>query len=296
MMDGILLLNKPKGMTSHDCVNRVRRLFKTKKVGHTGTLDPNVTGVLPICINNATKIIQFMELDTKSYQAVISIGTSTSTEDSEGEVIEQNLSYKKITRDEILDVLNSFLGKQKQIPPMISSVKVNGKKLYQYARENKTVERPVRDIEIFEIELLSKESIFEGNEVTFEFRVHVSKGTYIRTLAVDIGQKLGYAAHLKDMIRTQSGQFKLEDCVTFEEIEQADVQLISIYEALKDRFMITCDNQLEEKIKNGKKLKNIHQQDEIVFVNQHQEVIGIYKIDENNQELIKPIRVLKTNG
>jgi tRNA pseudouridine55 synthase len=291
-MNGIILLNKPKGLTSHDCVNRIRRIAKTKKVGHTGTLDPSATGVLPICINDATKIIQFMEFDTKEYIAEVSLSHTTTTEDADGEVLEEDLSHKKLSREKLGEVIKQFLGKQKQIPPMISSIKVNGKKLYQYARENKEVERPVRDIEVFEIELLDDRELYEGTEIVFRFRAHVSKGTYIRTLAVDIGKTLGFPAHLKSLIRSKSGQFKLEDCVTLEELEQGELKLVSIYEALKRFPMVVADETLKQKIFNGQKLSHIYEKDEIVFVDENKQVLAIYHVDEKNPKGLKPTRVL----
>ena len=230
-MNGLLLLDKPQGMTSHDCVNRIRRIFQTKKVGHAGTLDPDATGVLVIAINRATKILQFLENDAKVYEATITLGTRTTTEDASGEVVEEDLSYKSISRDRLIDTLNQFLGKQTQIPPMVSAVKVKGKKLYEYARQNQAVKRPERTIEVFRLELLDENEIFAGEMVSFRILARVSKGTYIRTLATDIGKQLGYPAHLKTLRRIKSGTFTIERCVTFEAIEAGQFHLISMKEA-----------------------------------------------------------------
>lgn len=292
-MNGILLLNKPKNMTSHDCVNRIRKIFHTKKVGHLGTLDPNVTGVLPLCINDATKIIQFIENSKKEYIATISIGKSTNTEDSDGEVITNNLDLKSITRDQLLDILNTFLGTHSQVPPMISSIKVNGKKLYEYARKNIEVERPVRQITIYELELLSKEDIFVGKDLEFVIRVLCSKGTYIRTLAVDIGKRFDYPAHMKKLIRTKSGDFSLENCFTFEEIEKGYYKLISLYDALNNYPMIEVDQHIKEKISHGQKLENNYSFEftTIVFCDILKNVLAVYEKDHHNDSLIKPIRV-----
>jgi tRNA pseudouridine55 synthase len=293
-MDGIILLHKPKGLTSHDCVNKIRRIMKTKKVGHTGTLDPSATGVLPICINDATKIIQFMEFDSKEYIAEVSLSHTTTTEDADGAVLEEDLSFKHLTREKLQATLKQFLGKQKQIPPMISSIKVNGKKLYQYARENKEVERPIRDIEVLDIELLDDQAVYEGTEIVFRFRAHVSKGTYIRTLAVDIGKVLGYPAHLKSLIRSKSGQFKLKDCVRFEDLESGNVKLVSIYEALRGFGfpMLVANDELKQKIFNGQKLPHQYGEEELVFIDENNHVLAIYRVDEKNQNLLKPTRVL----
>lgn len=295
-MDGILLIDKPMGMTSHDCVNRVRRLFSTKQVGHAGTLDPSATGVLVIALNRATKILQFLENDSKAYEATISIGKSTSTEDAEGEVLEKDLTPKEFSREDVLQILKRFLGKQEQMPPMISAVKVNGKKLYEYARKNQEVKRPVRLIEVYSIELLDEVEIFRGEEVTFSFRVHVSKGTYIRTLGVDIGKALGYPAHLKALRRVQSGVFSIERCHTFEQVEKGVFSLISLNEALKGLPQVKVSEEIKTRILNGQKLPREEGIEEVVFVDQMDEVIAIYGVDPNHSHLIKPIRVLANNS
>ena len=154
-MDGVLLLDKPAGMTSHDCVNIVRKVLKTKKVGHTGTLDPSVTGVLPICVGRATKISQFLTANEKEYLGEVTIGFSTTTEDADGELVEEKRVDRTITKEEVEAVLKSMLGSSIQVPPMYSAVKVNGKKLYEYARAGLEVERPRREVTIYELELLA---------------------------------------------------------------------------------------------------------------------------------------------
>ena len=234
-MDGILLINKTTGMTSHDVVMKIRKLLKTKKVGHCGTLDPDATGVLVICVNKATKAIQFLTADSKEYIATLSLGKSTDTYDASGKVLEEK-EFNGIKNLE--EVLNSFVGKQKQLPPIYSAIKVNGKKLYEYARENKEVEIKPRDIEIKEIELLK----VEDNEITF--RVLCSKGTYIRSLCVDIANKLGYPGHMKSLMRSQSGDFKLEDCFTLEDVEQGNYHLISMDDAFTSFDKMVVDEKI----------------------------------------------------
>ncbi len=295
-MNGILLLNKPKNMTSHDCVNRVRKIFHTKKVGHLGTLDPDVTGVLPICINNATKIIQFIENANKEYIAEVSIGKSTSTEDASGEIIKVDNKLKTITKKHLISVLNSFIGEQIQVPPMISSVKVNGKKLYEYARKNIEVERPKRIVNFYEIELLSNAEVFYGEEINFSIRILCSKGTYIRTLAVDIGEKLGYPTHMKNLVRIKSGPYNLNQCFTFEDILQGNFQLISIFDALKVYKMIEVNDELKHKILNGQRIKKmVDDFTLIVFYDKFKTVIGVYTQDPKNDELLKPVRVFNVS-
>lgn len=185
-MNGVLIINKPKGYTSHDIVNVVRKKLNTKKVGHTGTLDPDATGVLPILIGTATKISKYLIEHKKTYIAIVKLGYKTDTGDSTGKVIKVDEHFQKIDNKKIEDVLASFLGKQKQVPPMYSAIKVDGKKLYEYAREGKTVQVEAREIEIYDICL---EKYNNNDEISF--KVNCSKGTYIRTLCEDIAEKLG---------------------------------------------------------------------------------------------------------
>lgn len=187
-MDGILIINKPKSFTSHDVVNVIRKTLNIKKVGHTGTLDPNATGVLPILIGKATKISKYLIEHDKEYIATIKLGEKTNTGDAEGQVIKKDLNLKNILQElneeNARKVLNLFLGKQKQVPPIYSSIKISGKKAYEYARKGQVIELEPRDIEIYEIELIS---LIEDE---IKFRVYCSKGTYIRTLCEDIAEKL----------------------------------------------------------------------------------------------------------
>ena len=183
-MDGVLIINKPKGFTSHDVVNVLRKALNTKKIGHTGTLDPNATGVLPILVGTATKISKYLIEHDKTYVATIKLGEKTDTGDIEGNIIEQDLNFQSVSCEQIGDVLKTFVGKQKQIPPVYSAIKVNGKKAYEYARQGQAIELEARDIEIYDIKLIK----LEDKEITFE--VSCSKGTYIRTLCEDIAEKL----------------------------------------------------------------------------------------------------------
>src|SRR4051794_15877118 len=187
-MEGILPLYKPAGLTSHDCVFRLRKILKTKKVGHTGTLDPDVTGVLPICIGKATKVAEYITDAGKAYEGEVTIGFSTTTEDASGEVVENKVVDRVISREEILHLFDTFTGEIEQTPPMFSAVKVGGTRLYEYARKGIEVERPTRRVSIYSIELLDDRKEFIGTTVSFRFRVSCSKGTYIRTLAVMIGE------------------------------------------------------------------------------------------------------------
>ena len=225
-MDGILLVNKPAGMTSHDVVNRIRKILHTKKVGHCGTLDPDATGVLVLCIGKATKALQFLMSETKVYQATLFLGTATDTYDSSGQIMEEKAFHG--VRD-VEETLQSFIGKQQQIPPIYSAIKVHGKKLYEYARNQEYVDIQPRTIMIEKIELISQQ------DQSITFQVKCSKGTYIRSLCVDIGKKLGYPAHMTHLIRLASGEFYLEDCYSLEDIEQGHYQFMSLEDAFLKR-------------------------------------------------------------
>ncbi len=296
-MDGILPLWKERGMTSHDCVFKLRKILKTKKVGHTGTLDPGVEGVLPICIGQATRIAEYLTDTGKMYEAVVSIGRTTTTEDAEGETVEQNNDFKSFTRAQILEALQSLTGEIEQTPPMFSAVKVNGKKLYEYARAGQTVERPTRKITIHALELLSDDEIFEGEEVRFSIRIKCSKGTYIRTLAVQIGEALGLPAHMHELVRTMSGTFNADNCLTLaqvaEKMETGDLSfLLPVEYALSDYPQLEIEESIEKKINNGQQLPThplLNEHDKIVFMKngaafaiyiEHPEKPGMMKLDK----------------
>jgi tRNA pseudouridine55 synthase len=295
--NGVLPLHKPRGMTSHDCVAIIRRMLKTRKVGHTGTLDPEVNGVLPICIGKATKIVQYVTDFPKEYVAEISLGKSTTTEDQTGETVEEVAVNSSFTRNEIMTVLQTFTGEITQIPPMYSAVKVNGRKLYEYARAGETVERPERKITIHNIELLDDKETFSGDPLTFSIRVACSKGTYIRTLATDIGKALGYPAHMSSLVRTASGPFTLEDTYTFEQLEELLKEekndfLVSVEEALKHFPKWVVNDKLAQKIKNGAVLDITEDlPDKFVVFDEGGRCLAIYQKHPTKTGLIKPEKV-----
>lgn len=222
-MDGVLIVNKPLGKTSFDIVRDVRKEYNTKKVGHIGTLDPMASGVLPILVGKATKLSDYLMDHDKEYIATLKLGIQTNTGDSEGETIEQ-MPVNSISKKTVQDVLLSFLGESEQIPPMYSAIKVNGNKLYELAREGKTVERKPRKIFIDEIELLGID--FQGNEISF--RVVCSKGTYIRTLCEDIASDLGTCGYMKSLKRTRVGNFKIENAGKFIDLPEVLTDVPSI--------------------------------------------------------------------
>jgi tRNA pseudouridine55 synthase len=301
-MEGILPLFKPKGMTSHDCVFKLRKILRMKRIGHTGTLDPEVDGVLPICLGRATKVAEYITDAGKVYEGEVTIGFSTTTEDASGEEVERKAIDHSITRKQVEDVLHQLTGEISQTPPMYSAVKVNGKRLYEYARKGIEVERPTRIVTIYSIELLDDRDTYEGETISFRFRVACSKGTYIRTLAVMIGERLGYPAHMSDLRRTESASFTLDDCKTLSEVE-AMANNGTILDALypMERGLIhlpkyQISDKLVEKVKNGavleipEALQDIKQP--VVLETINHKALAIYMHHPHKPNLMKPTKVL----
>ena len=218
-MNGIINLKKEAGMTSHDAVFKLRKILGTKKIGHGGTLDPDVVGVLPIAVGKATRMVEFMQDEGKVYEGEITLGYSTTTEDASGELVAETPVLAPLDEKLVDEAIASLTGPITQIPPMYSAVKVNGRKLYEYARTGQEVERPERQVTIYSFERTSPIS-YEDKLARFTFRVKCSKGTYIRTLSVDLGEKLGYAAHMSHLTRTSAAGLRLEDSLTLEEIAE----------------------------------------------------------------------------
>ena len=265
-MNGILLVNKPKGMTSHDVVNKLRRILHMKKIGHTGTLDPNAEGVLMVLLGNSCKILPFIKNDIKEYVAKMTFGYTSDTLDIWGNLEEFEIeSYPTV--DEVKDVMNTFMGKQLQIPPMVSAIKVNGKKLYEYAREGIEIERKAREIEIFELDLLSYDK-------DIELRCLCSSGTYIRSLCVDIAEKLGQKGILSSLVRTRIDQFTLDQTYTLEQIENSEYSLLTNYEVLNKYPYIAYDK--IDDVKNGKRIQ-LPCRDDMVMIVSGEEVIAAYQ-------------------
>lgn len=251
-MNGIIVVNKPVGLTSHQVINKIKRILKVKKIGHAGTLDPLASGVLIVLVNDATRLSDYLMADNKEYLATIAIGCSTTTEDCDGEVLEQVVVE---SLDEVLvdDVLSSMIGQNIQTPPMFSAIKQDGKKLYELAREGKTVERKSRQVYLYDLKRTSDIS-FNNHHAYFTYQALVSKGTYIRTLCVDIGKKLGFPAHMKELVRTKSGIFSLDDSYTIKDIENGNFKIIPMIEAMKSYKQINIDSKMYFKVKNGQKL------------------------------------------
>ncbi len=247
-MNGYLLINKPKGLTSHDVIYRVRKIANTKKVGHTGTLDPMATGLMVVCIGTATKAADYITNGNKAYLATMKLGFISDTLDATGNVI--SLPKKEISQEEIREAFHSFLGTYEQVPPMYSAKKIGGKKLYELARKGEIIERKSVPVSILKLEIQS----IENDTITFY--VECSKGTYIRSLIDDIGKKLNYGAIMTDLKRVKSGQFSLENthCFTLEELDEMDDishLLYPVDTAFSDYPKYTASAHFERLIKNG---------------------------------------------
>lgn len=288
-MDGIILINKEKGCTSHDVVNKVKHIFN-EKVGHTGTLDPNATGLLPILVGKGTKLSAYLINHDKEYEVTLKLGIKTDTADSEGKVInEQNVDNSMMQSEKIVKVLDSFIGKQMQTPPIYSAIKINGKKLYEYARKNIEVEIEPRQIEIFSIQL---DEINEDEKIIC-FTVKCSKGTYIRSLCEDIAERLGTIGYMKELNRVKVGIFDIKNSIKIEELENnkdnedfLKRNLISIEELFiklygENNTIFLSDGKLNLFL-NGVKLKYSLKNGDYRIYNEKNEFIGIGSI-QNSQ-------------
>jgi len=276
-MDGVIFLNKEVDITSRDACDKVSRILKTKKVGHAGTLDPFATGLLMVLVNKATRCSMFFDDLSKGYIATITLGEERDSSDPEGKVINTQ-EVPSFSKFEIEKVLNSFLGKQLQTPPMTSAIHVNGRKLYELARKGIEIDRPAREIEIYKIKLLD----YSDNKITFY--THVSKGTYIRVLGSDIAKKLGTIGYLTTLIRSEVGPFKLEDALDINEVNEN--KIIPTFEVL-NRFceVKKVDTKLATDIKNGKiKKMTCHSDKHYLLITEgNNDLVAMYIKIENNQ-------------
>lgn len=266
-MDGILIIDKPAGITSHDVVARCRRILKTKRIGHTGTLDPFATGVVVILVEKATRLAQFLDKDAKEYEAVARFGFETDTGDRTGELRITNYELRDVSISEIEAVLPEFRGEILQTPPMYSAKKVEGKKLYELARKGVEIERKAVKVNIFNLKVMKEPESKDLNNDSelktqdFGLLVSCSAGTYIRTLAEDIGKKLKIGAHLAELRRTKAGKFSIENAVTLEKLEEIVKEnklnkiLVSMNEAVSHLAEVSLSQEEIAKIKNGMALK-----------------------------------------
>lgn len=281
-MDGILVVNKEKDYTSRDVVNKVSKILGTKKVGHTGTLDPLATGVLVLCIGKALKVVELLMDHDKEYIAKFKLGIDTDTLDITGKIL--NTCNKKVTKEDLLNVLNRLQGLIKQEVPKYSAVKVNGKKLYEYARNNIEVKLPIKEVNIYKLELL------EYNEESMEATVfcNVSKGTYIRSLIRDIGNNLGTYATMTELERTKLGIYDINNSYTLSDIEKGNYKLLDIKDIYsKNQKMIIDDENLLKKIKNGMILDKFYDGKDKMLLDKNEKLIAIYT-ECSDKNKVKP--------
>lgn len=286
-MDGIIVINKEKEYTSHDVVAIVKKIVKDK-VGHTGTLDPNATGVLPLLIGEGTKISKYLINHDKIYEVTLQLGIKTDTADVEGKVIQQEeVEETMLEKEKIEQIFNSIKGKQKQIPPMYSAIKVKGKKLYEYARKGQEVEIPAREIEIYAIQLLE----IKKNEKQIRFEVSCSKGTYIRSLCETIAERLETIGYMKELKRTKVGEFSIQNSITLQEIqEHITKSLITIEDLFKEKGSITLNEKEVSLFLNGVLLQR-EQIDDVYRIYQGNTFLGLGIIQ--NEKLKRDVIVHK---
>ena len=287
-MNGILIVNKTKNYTSRDIVNIISKKLNTKKVGHTGTLDPIAEGVLVVPIGRALKISELLTSEKKEYIAKVILGYETDMLDITGKEIKRNIP--NVDKDKLIEALNSFIGKYNQEVPMYSAVKVNGRKLYEYARSNIQITPPSKIIEIYSISLLEG-PIYKDDTVEFTMRCEVSKGTYIRSLIRDIAYKLSTYGTMKELIRTKQGSFLLEDAFTLEDIQKDNYKLLSIKEALPNIKITKIDDKTLKQVKNGMVLDKFFEEEISLLVDKNGREIAIYKDIGNGK--VKPYKMIE---
>lgn len=277
-MNGILIINKEKGCTSHDIVYKVKKIFN-EKVGHTGTLDPLAEGVLPILIGKGTLCSKYLINHDKKYIVNLALGQKTETADLEGKIIEEkNIPDKSLTQSKIEKVLKSFIGKQQQMPPIYSAIKVNGKKLYEYARKGQNVEIKPREIEIYDIKLIN----IDAQKKQIQFEVFCGKGTYIRSLCEDIAEKLETVGYMESLKRIQVGDFKIEESSKIQELEEnkedtkyLESKIISVEEIFKNKEKIKLDDKKMQLFLNGVKITQNQENDIYRIYDKNEKFIGI---------------------
>ena len=274
-MDGIIIVNKPKACTSHDVVYKIRKATG-EKVGHAGTLDPLATGVLPILVGKGTQCSKYLINHDKTYVVTLQLGKKTDTGDEEGNVIQEekvDISWKD--KQALEKVFQSFVGKQKQMPPIYSAIKVKGKKLYEYARKGEQVEIPVRQIEIYQIKIIQIEEL----KKQIIFQVYCSKGTYIRSLCEDIAKKLGTVGYMQELQRIQVGDFKIEQAITLEQLEKDDIEYLSVEKLFENKEIVSLDKRKLHLFLNGVKLE-IGKPDGVYRIYCEQKFIGLGVISQ----------------
>ncbi len=287
-MNGIIVINKPKDYTSRDIVNIVSKKLNTKKVGHTGTLDPLATGVLVLPIGRALKVSELLTSNTKEYIAEVILGYETDMLDITGTEIKRNIP--SVTKEELLKVLKSYIGKYNQEVPLYSAVKVGGRKLYEYARSGTPVIPPSKEVEVYSLELISDLKHING-AVEFTIRCEVSKGTYIRSLIRDIAYSLNTYGTMKNLIRTRQGIFTLKDAYTLKDIEENNYKLLSIKECLPNIKTTVIEEPLLTKVKNGMVLDKFFKENMSLLLDKEGKEIAIYIASGDNK--VKPYKMIE---
>lgn len=300
MKSGIINVYKEKGFTSFDVVAKLRGILRTKKIGHTGTLDPDAEGVLPVCIGRATKVCDILTDKDKVYEAVLLLGVETDTQDSSGEILKE--LPVEVSEDAAKEAILSFVGEYAQVPPMYSALKVNGKKLYELAREGKTVERKARNVQIFAIDIL------EMDLPRVRMSVHCSKGTYIRTLCHDIGQKLGCGGCMDALLRTKVGVFALKDTLKLSEIDAlakaglVEEKIIAVDQLFEDYFKVWTKQKFDVVVHNGNRIEKRMLEMQLPANTERLRVydsegvfIGIYEHSEERKDF-KPVKMFYENN
>lgn len=303
-MNGILVVNKPAGMTSHQVVGKARRLLGIKKIGHTGTLDPDVCGVLPLCIGTATRVAEYLLDQSKAYRGEVTFGTSTTTQDASGEPVEV-MENVELSEEQVRAAFSSFTGPIMQKPPAYSAIKIDGKRAYDLARKGEDVEIPAREVTIYDLTILETELGMAHPKVRFD--VECSKGTYVRTLCHDIGANLGVPAHMSGLVRTRSGPFVLEQALTFEQIEAyvadgtIEQHVLPMQTALPHMPKHTIPEVLERRVHNGRELtiKRLLQDAQVGTLvrieNRQEQLLALYRVTEivDGETHTKPEKVFK---
>lgn len=287
-MNGIIVIDKPKDYTSRDIVNIVSKKLNTKKVGHTGTLDPLATGVLVLPIGRALKVSELLTSNTKEYIAEVILGYETDMLDITGTEIKRNIP--NVTKEELLKVLKSYIGKYNQEVPLYSAVKVGGRKLYEYARSGTTVIPPSKEVEVYSLELISDLKHIKG-AVEFTIKCEVSKGTYIRSLIRDIAYSLNTYGTMKNLIRTRQGIFTLKDAYTLKDIEENNYKLLSIKECLPNIKTTVIEKPLLTKVKNGMVLDKFFKENMSLLLDKEGKEIAIYIASGDNK--VKPYKMIE---
>lgn len=302
-MEGLLPIWKERGMTSHDCVFKLRKILKMKKIGHSGTLDPDVDGVLPVAIGKATKVIEYMMDSKKIYTGEITLGFSTTTEDSSGDIVEKEAVDGSIDETIIDKSLSEFTGVITQTPPMYSAVKVDGRRLYEYAREGRVIDRPSREVTVYSFDRTSEITRNkEEGTLAFSFKVVCGKGTYVRTLAVDVGRKLNSPSHMSLLTREASSGFDREESLTLAQVQAlVDEQrvkeaILPLERALSHlkRYDLSADEYLL--VRNGSRLDRqtyLGTDDEDIVFYFKEQAVAIYRPHSTKSEYIKPAKVLR---